>query len=119
MECPYCKSEMKDGTIPQVRDRLTWRGAYNRETFSTESVPLQKYNLLTSAEVSAYYCPNCRIVIVPVPEFERPEETIRRKWNSFTDRIREARDANAAERAEKRHEKRNEERRKKDPWEVD
>lgn len=119
MECPYCKNDMKDGTIPQVRDRLTWRGTYNSETFTSESVPLQKYNLLTSEEAKAYYCPDCRIVIVPVPEFEKPEEVIKRKWNNFTDKIREARDASATQRAERKHEKRNEARRKKDPWEVD
>lgn len=119
MECPYCKKEMKQGIIPRVRDRLIWQGEYNRETFSLETVALQKYGLATVEDAPAHYCPDCRVVIVPVPEFEKPEDMIRRKWNSFTEKMNARREASETRREEEKREKRNEKRRKKDPWEID
>ena len=83
-----------------------------------DRVRLSPYSMLVF-EAAAWYCPECRQIILPVPEIETIRDSIARKWNGFTESLREKREALETERAAKKREKRADERRRKDPWEVD
>jgi len=83
-----------------------------------DRVRLSPYSLLIST-VEAWYCPDCRKVIIDAPELESPVDIVQRKWKAFADEQAKKRAEQQAERAGKKHEQRAAERRKKDPWEVD
>ncbi len=123
MECPYCHKEMRKGAIPALQDyRVRWIEGENYDPYYTaghETVWLSEQSLLGTAYAEAWYCADCKTVIVPVREFEELGDKLKRKWNSFTEKLSEKRAASSAEQAEKRKERLREERRKKDPWEVD
>jgi len=121
MECPYCKAEMKRGVIP-MDGYVRWVEGESYDPFDTvghETVRLCASELLTTSCAEAWYCAPCRVVIVPVKEFEGRMDAVKRKWNAFTDKMRDRRAASAAEREAAQRERRRAERGKKDPWEVD
>lgn len=122
MECPYCKKEMREGNIPATRDELCWYEGNH------EYLPLAEKGMLLCAKpyfktqyAAAHYCPDCRIVIVPVPteeETEGPMAKLGKKWAAWEEQRDQEREQRQAEKnAEKKQQKR-EKSRKKDPWEV-
>ena len=115
MECPYCKKEMAKGTVSSARDDLCW---YPEDTPMEGVVTLAKMSFLTPADATAYYCEDCRMVLVPVPEkIEGPMDKLKKKWNDISDKIETASEARQARQEEERKEKQREKRGKKDPWE--
>ena len=122
MICPYCSKEMEKGFIRNARDSVRW---YPEETDTSGfwpenegSVMLAKLSWVTGAEAESWYCPDCRMVITPVPEIEDPLEKVKQKWDAFTDRIEQQTEKRQAEREAEQHRKKREKQRKKDPWEV-
>ena len=116
MECPYCKKEMTHGLI-QSRNMLTWTEGNEIGAVRADAIQLSQPSLLVST-ADAWYCPDCRTVIVPVPEIEGPLDKLGKKWAKMTARRQEAREERAAQRSEEKKEQEKEKRRKKDPWEM-
>jgi len=120
MECPYCKKEMRAGVIPGYRGRVEWIEDDLDPWFGAErGLRLSEPRFMTAERAEAHYCPDCRIVLVPVRDYEEPLAKADRKLKDFTDKLERRRKEYEAQRAEEKQEKRRAERRKKDPWEVD
>lgn len=122
MECPYCKKEMCEGNIPATRDELCWyEGNHEYLPLAEKGMPLTANPLFKTQYATAHYCPDCRIVIVPVPtaeEVEGPMTKLKKKWNAREEHRTQERQQRQVEKdAEKKQQKR-EKSRKKDPWEV-
>ena len=122
MKCPYCSKEMEKGFIRNARDSVRW---YPEETDTSGfwpenegSVMLAKLSWVTGAETESWYCPDCRMVITPVPEIEASMDKLKKKWESFTQRFGEESDKRREERETETQKKEREKMRKKDPWEV-
>lgn len=120
MECPYCKKEMQKGEIPGDRSAVRWFSEEMRgETCARKDVRLSPPSFLTGGAAEAWYCEDCRMVIVPVKEFEEIGDKIFRKVNDLagkaTGKLEEARTRREADKREKKREAN----RKKDPWEID
>lgn len=111
-KCPYCGGEMAEGTIPAVRDTILWE---NR--METERVVLSSGRILNSVTAKAYYCKDCRKVIVDVPDWESPLDKLDKKWSAWAEKRKEERETRAARREEEREERAREKRRDNDPWE--
>lgn len=69
MECPFCNTEMKLGTI-KANNLLSWtpdeesqKGA-TRWVKSENSIVLAKYFGLWQASVDAFYCSTCKKIII-------------------------------------------------------
>ncbi len=135
MECPYCKKEMREGFIPATQYRVRWiAGPPPREFLDTfadrEQVWLSELPMLTYKTAEAFYCPDCKTVILPVKEFKDnfdkfgdKVDEIGKKFAGAFDRFtasREEKDVRReAERRERESEKRQENIKKgKDPWEL-
>ena len=123
MECPYCKKEMAKGKIPAVRDHVSWYPeGEERSPFSDMDdgrVLLSKAGFYFNAYTAeAYYCADCRMVFVAVPEKqETTMDKLKKKWNDISDKMEAASEARQARQEEERKEKQREKRGKKDPWE--
>ena len=122
MKCPYCSKEMEKGFIRNARDSVRW---YPEETDTSGfwpehegSVLLAKLSWVTGAEAESWYCPDCRMVITPVPEIEASMDKLKKKWESFTQRLGEESDKRREEREAEKQKKEREKMRKRDPWEV-
>ena len=118
MNCPYCKKEMQKGFI-NGRDSIKWypEGA-DRWMDDDSSVKLAKVGIISAAQSESYYCPDCRVVITPVPEIEDTMDKLKRKWDAFTQRVGEETEKRQTEREAEKHQKKRDKQRKKDPWEV-
>ncbi len=109
MECPFCGGEMKEGTIPSG---LKWV-----EDGEWEGIPLT-VGLLGRAPKS-FYCPDCRRIILPVPEkAEGVLDLVERKLDEASGRLDEAKKQWEARRTREKEEKRKKEFGSKDPWEL-
>lgn len=122
MECPYCKKEMREGNIPATRDELCWyEGNHEYHPLAEKGMLLCAKPYFKTQYAAAHYCPDCRIVIVPVPteeEVEGPMAKLGKKWAAWEEQRDQEREQRQAEKnAEKKQQKR-EKSRKKDPWEV-
>ncbi len=111
MDCPFCGKEMKEGIIPSgskwVEDGLdAWEG-----------IPLT-VGLLGKVPKS-FYCPDCRQIVLPVPEkAEGVIDTMERRLSAVGDKIEAAREQWEARRDEAKDEKRKKNLGQKDPWEL-
>lgn len=112
--CPYCGKEMEAGRIPSGKGRVYWM---NRSEDNVKRIPLSEVPLWEAAEAEAYYCPDCRIILMPVPEIETTQEKLWKKWNELTEKAKEQRQERQTQREEAIKEKQREKRRKNDPWE--
>ena len=122
MNCPYCSKEMEKGFIRNARDSVRW---YPEEADTSGfwpenegTVMLAKLSWVFGAEAESWYCPDCRMVITPVVECEGQREKLKKKWDSFAQRMSDASETRRQEREAQKHLKERDERRKKDPWEV-
>ena len=123
MECPYCNKEMRAGYIwTGSKGASWWDNENNAENFwgMPNRVPLFKGGWAAEGlGPAAWYCADCRKIVMDVPEIERTGEKLKRRWNDLagkaTEKLKEAR----ARRKEENREKKRETNRKKDPWEID
>ncbi len=73
MKCPYCGCEMQNGII-QADNLLSWIPdgesslGKTRWAKSPRSVVLAPYYFLQPAEVEAFYCSDCRKIVIDVPD---------------------------------------------------
>jgi len=71
MICPYCNKEMKPGSI-DVYDTLSWspegesRPGTTKYSIADGGIKLAKYHLLFAASKAAFYCPDCKKIILDV-----------------------------------------------------
>jgi len=69
LECPYCKKQMKVGSI-DVYDTLSWspegelRKGGSKYGIARNGIVLAKYLLLLPASKEAYYCSDCHKIIL-------------------------------------------------------
>lgn len=117
MKCPYCGKEMRDGSIPVSGNYLAWHGK-NPENALLDEVPLVKFSLMKMQEIEAFYCSDCRRVIIPVPEFEDFYDKMKRKVDGMVEKFTAAKDDFMEQREEKKERKEKEKRAGKDPWEL-
>lgn len=117
MNCPFCGKEMKVGGIPSGRSAVYWQEDYVDVDTPKEKVVLSKYPLWGTEWAEAYYCPDCRQVIVPVPEIRSLSEKWKAKFDALTERIDQAQEDWRSRQEEKQKEKKWNKRRGKDPWE--
>lgn len=81
MKCPYCDSEMKLGTI-NASNLLSWTpdgeaaSGVTRWAKSPNAVVLAKWYGLIDASVEAFYCEECKKIIIDVPEKESKKKSI-------------------------------------------
>ncbi len=109
MDCPFCGKELKEGLIPP-RDRLQWR-----DKNFTERVFLSSW----TQEAKAFYCPDCRQIILPVPErAEGVLDTMERKLSAMGDKIEAVQKRWEAQRSQAKEQKKKKEFGSKDPWEL-
>lgn len=105
MECPFCRKEMQEGYIPADRSALTWHGG-GREVRLT-------YTPILEEKAEAFYCPDCRQIILPVPELETFSQRVKKAVGKLT--------AGAEKRKsdwdEAQRKKEADRRKGKDPWE--
>ncbi len=120
MDCPFCGKTMRRGGISADEGSLEWLTDGNEGPESG----LEDRVLLTCAfspEVEAFYCPDCRQMIVPVPELETVpkmlRETVDLVTDTVTDGVKQLRKDWEARRAERREEMKWKKRKGKDPWE--
>lgn len=81
MKCPYCDREMKLGTI-NASNLLSWTpdgesaSGITRWAKSPNAVVLAKWYGLIDASIEAFYCEECKKIIIDVPEKESKKKTI-------------------------------------------
>ena len=120
--CPYCGKEMRAGTVPANRDRLKWLSG-SQQDFEREEVWLSEYPLVTGKEAQAFYCMDCKVVIMPVPELKSVPAQLEEKWNAAAEKLNAAWVRRETRRKEAKRDKKLEKRQKdikkgKDPWEL-
>ena len=112
MDCPFCGKEMKEGTIP-ANNRLQWR-----DKNFTERVFLSSW----TEEAKAFYCPDCRQIVLPVPETAGFLETVHQKIDAASEKIGTVREQWEARRSQTEEQKKKQKQKKefgsKDPWEL-
>lgn len=71
MKCPYCGKEMRVGQI-SADNLLSWTpdgehaSGGTRWAKSPNSIVLAKYYLLAPASVDAFYCEDCKKIVIDV-----------------------------------------------------
>lgn len=123
MECPYCNQEMRAGYIATGGSGTAWvDNENNEENFwgMPNRLPLFKGGWAGEGlGPAAWYCADCRKIVMDVPEIELTSEKLKRKWNDLTGKAAEKLDEARIRREEEKREKKRDVNRKKDPWEID
>lgn len=117
MNCPYCGKEMQQGSIFSPNP-LEWRrenDVVNRA--EQETVQLTGLSFF-GKDIESFYCPDCRMIVTPVPEIEEPFANVKSKLKGLKERAQQQRDTITADWNAQKEEKQKEKQRKKDPWEV-
>ena len=70
MKCPYCENGMLCGYIPNAVQPVQWipkdeKPSPWRGGLAKRAVQLGKKSFLRESKASAFYCPNCEVVIIP------------------------------------------------------
>ena len=119
MECPYCKKEMQKGSVVGGTSIRWYReGEDDLWLDAGSGVRLSTGGWVDNARAESWYCEDCRTVITPVPEIEPAMDKLKKKWNTFAQRVGEESEKRREEREAEKHQKMRDKQRKKDPWEV-
>ena len=113
MNCPYCEKEMRQGSIPISGGKPVWCGE-NPDTGFFDEIKLSNW----MQSIEAFYCSDCRQVIVPVPEIEDFFDKLDRKLDEVKEKFSAAKDDFVERRAEKQNQMEKHRRKEKDPWEM-
>ena len=70
MKCPYCENGMLNGYIHNPSQPIQWipkeeKPSMWRGGVAKRAVRLGEWGLLRESKVTAFYCPNCEVVIIP------------------------------------------------------
>lgn len=115
MDCPFCGKEMKEGKIPS-RDHLRWVDSAEEGVWGG-GIRLSG----TFQEAQAFFCPDCRRIVMPVPEIESVWDKMQRKIGDATEKlgvVREQLEERHAQAEQTKKQKEKEKKGKKDPWEL-
>ena len=112
MDCPFCGKEMKAGTIPS-RDLLKWRESGIEDTWGG-GIALCSWTESTKA----FLCPDCRQIVIPVPEIEGMWDKVQRKMDEASKKLGAVQKKWKEQREETQKQKKKEKLGKKDPWEL-
>ena len=120
--CPYCGKEMRMGAIPAHQNRLKWLSG-SQTDFEREEVWLSEYPLVTGKEARAFYCMDCKMVVLPVPELKSIPDQLEEKWSAAAEKLSAALASRETRREEAKRDKELEKRQKnikkgKNPWEL-
>lgn len=118
MKCPFCGKEMREGYIPVYRGDLTWLGKNEENESWNEKVVLSEYAMVRVQKPEAFYCPDCRQVIIPIPELESFSDKMKEKLDDVVEKFTAAKDDFMEQREEKRKQREQKKREGKDPWEL-
>ena len=110
VECPICKQQMLKGVIPADRLPVRWRGDETEVRLSKPSFLCEK--------AEAFYCPDCRQVLIPVPEIETFWDRMMNKLDDAEKVIQTAKEKFESHRSENQEQRKNKKRKGKDPWEM-
>lgn len=113
MDCPFCGKEMRAGKIPS-RDHLKWYDSAGGEDAWTDGVRLSE----SFQEAQAFFCPDCRRIVMPVPEVEDFLDKIQRKIDVFSEKMEARQKEREAQRTQAKIQKEREKFGSKDPWEL-
>ena len=113
MNCPFCGKEMKKGYIPSQGDALVWR----EDELLGGDVFLTNYPLMRMQQATAFYCPDCKQIIVPVPELESFSDKMKEKMDSVMEKLTAAKEDLSGQWEEKQEQRKQKKRAGKDPWE--
>ena len=124
-KCPDCGSGMRAGTILLGRDNLIWAGGSPGDP-GRERVLIGRASFWEEEPVRAYYCPDCKVVVLPAPEATvLPDylKKLRDGWNTAGEKLSAAWDGREVRREKAKRDKELEKRQKnikkgKDPWEL-
>ena len=110
MDCPFCGKGMKEGWIPSgtrwVEDgQDTWDG-----------IPLTTG--LLGKMPKSFYCPDCRQIILPVPEKAGFMEAVQEKIDAASEKAETVKERWEARRSQTKEQKKKKELGSKDPWEL-
>lgn len=114
MNCPYCGKEMQQGMIANAD---AWRPGDGEWLMGKEKEYVRLWTW-TNPKVEGHFCPDCRMIVVPVPETEEPLAAVKNKLKDLKNRAQQQKDTLTADKAAQKEAKQKEQRRKKDPWEV-
>lgn len=120
MECPQCKKELQKGYISTGYSLKWYRDNVEMDEDFKESVRLCKRPVWENEKVESFYCSNCRVIVIPIPDNidGNKIEKVKEKWNQLRGNVEDKYTDFKSHQEEKHFQKRQEERRKKDPWEV-
>ena len=113
MDCPFCGKELRQGMIA-TGYQLSWRSC-DEIGEERECVPLAG---LFGGELEAFFCPDCRRIVLPVPEKAGFLEAARQKRDAAGEKIGAAREQWETRRAEEKERRTRKEFGSKDPWEL-
>ena len=74
MKCPVCHQEVQEGYIPTNRPPLYFvpndGGTRGLSVFSygQNTIPLTRVPRFRCEKAEGFYCPNCKIVVLPVKD---------------------------------------------------
>lgn len=123
--CPDCGSEMRVGTIPLNNYNLVWASGGPGDP-DREKILLNKASFMEEEPVRAFYCPDCKVVVLSVPEARALPDYLKKLkdgWNTAGEKLSAAWDSRVARREEAKRDKELEKRQNKikkgkDPWEL-
>ena len=119
MNCPYCGKEMQLGAVVGRGDPFAWYpGNGDWLMGSNDRVRLCKTEIFENPRAKGFYCADCRMIIMPVPEIEEPLAAMKNKLKGLKERAQQEKDTITADRAAQKEAKEKDKQRKKDPWEV-
>ena len=116
MNCPYCGKEMQQGVVWGAE---TWRPGNGDWLIGKEKEFVRLWNwrdLRQSAQ--GHFCPDCRILIMPVPEVEAPLDAVKNKLKGLMNRSSGEIKKKKADFTADKDEREKQKRKTKDPWEV-
>lgn len=105
MDCPFCGKEMKAGGIPSGRSAVYWQENSEEIDAPREKVILSKNPVWGIEEAEAFYCPDCRRIIVPVPEIETTGQKLKKKLDQVRSEIEKTRESWQQQKAEQKRTK--------------
>ena len=114
MNCPFCGKEMRPGRIGSGDD-VRWHDNADQEDFFARGIRLSG----AFKPVEGFFCPDCRQIILPVPEkTEGVLDIVERKLSDAGDKIEAVQKEWEARRAQAKKEKKKKDFGSKDPWEL-
>lgn len=109
MECPHCGKEMRKGRLSGGRDYVYWKDA------GPDAEPVRLTGF--AQEAQAFYCPECRKVILDVPEIRPWTDILADAIDTMVDAASTVYEEGKNLLEKGKEEREEKKKREKDPWE--